>query len=186
MASNQSFPPVEPGDEQYRAYLEFLAQTQTPQRLRSKIDVEGLVQQTLVEAWQQAVRGDRLQWLKRALACNLNDELRKRYALKRGGSIEQSLDDSLNSSAQWLCQLIESGQSRPSQQMRSREREVEIAKAMQRLPKRQRDAIELCYWHNLSLTEAGEALDLTTGAVAGLVRRGLSTLRKLLPGDEHS
>jgi RNA polymerase sigma factor (sigma-70 family) len=182
-----SQPSPEPSDEQYRAYLVFLAQTLTPQRFRSKLDIEGVVQHTLLEAWQKPVDGDRLQWLKRALACNLNDELRKLYTKKRGGSVEQSLEDSLNASSQRLCDLIESGESRPSQRFRSQEREVEIAKAMQRLPKRQRDAIELYYWHDLSLAAAGNALDgLSAAAVAGLVRRGLSALRKMLNSDEVS
>src|SRR5207253_954565 len=72
-----------PGDdlERFRQYLELLARVRTDPRLRGKVDLSGVVQQTLLEAHQAAKQADglgdeqRLAWLRRILANNLTDEI---------------------------------------------------------------------------------------------------------------
>src|SRR5437016_4921285 len=69
--------------ERYRRYVTVLAQTQLDPRWRGKVDLSGVVQQTLLEAHQAATGlrakedGQRLAWLRRILSNNLADELRK-------------------------------------------------------------------------------------------------------------
>ena len=75
--------------EQFRAYLSVLAQAQTDPRLRGKLDLSGVVQQTLFEAYQAFAQLEgwnevqRAAWLRRALANNLTDEIRKLRAVGR-------------------------------------------------------------------------------------------------------
>ena len=61
--------------ERYRDYLHLLARLQLDSRLRGKIDLSGVVQQTLLEAYRSGRRGQAapLAWLRRILANNLGD-----------------------------------------------------------------------------------------------------------------
>ena len=67
----------------FREYLTFLARLQTAGRSNAKLDVSGIVQQTLLEAHQAIAQLEALSeerqtaWLRQALANNLADELRK-------------------------------------------------------------------------------------------------------------
>jgi len=74
-------------------------------RLKGKVDLSGVVQQTLFEGHQAlaqlAGRNDAEQaaWLRQALANNLADEVRKLHAGKRDVGRERSLHDALDQSA---------------------------------------------------------------------------------------
>jgi RNA polymerase sigma factor (sigma-70 family) len=58
-----------------------------------------------------------------------------------------------------------------------------LAEALQRLPRRQREAIALRFLSDLSEAETAAALGIGTGSVKTHVHRGLGRLRELL-GDE--
>ena len=87
--------------EDYREYLRLLAQLQLDQQLQGKIDLSGVVQQTMLEAHQALPSfehrcADRLAaWLRRILAHNLSDEIRKLKTGKRDLSRERSLEVAL-------------------------------------------------------------------------------------------
>src|SRR4051794_5770553 len=102
-------PPSAEQWEQYRAYLHLLARTQLDPRLQAKVDLSGVVQQTLFEAfrdWQPGAEG-RTAWLRRILANNLADEVRKLQTAKRDLARERSLEQALeNSSARLAAWLV--------------------------------------------------------------------------------
>ena len=59
----------------------------------------------------------------------------------------------------------------------------EMWSALQRLPHRQRAALVLRYYEDLSERQTGEALGCSVSAVKSLVSRGLETLRAEVKGD---
>src|SRR5262245_30629422 len=106
--------------ERFRDYLLLIARLQTNPRWQAKMDVSGVVQQTLLEAAQslEQFRGrseaEVLAWLRRALGHNLADEFRKLSAGKRAAVNERSLNDSLDQSGSRLEGLLPADQSTPS------------------------------------------------------------------------
>src|SRR5262245_27172021 len=85
--------------EEYRSYLRMLVEAQLDPRLRGKADLSGVVQQTLLEAHQAAdlrrsPTSERLTWLRRVLANNLADEIRKYRSDKRDAGRETPLQTS--------------------------------------------------------------------------------------------
>lgn len=91
--------------EKYRDYLHLLARLELDQRFEGKLDLSGVVQQTLLEA-SRGLRQFRGQseaevaaWLRRILANNLTDEVRKLGAQARNVVRERSLDAALEESS---------------------------------------------------------------------------------------
>src|SRR5580700_8924458 len=91
--------------QRYRDYLHLLAQLHLDPRLRGKVDLSGIVQQTLLEAYQArrqfpCADGQRPPaWLRRILANNLTDEVRKWTAAARDVEREQSLEQAAGASS---------------------------------------------------------------------------------------
>jgi RNA polymerase sigma-70 factor (ECF subfamily) len=172
--------------EQFRAYLSLLAQAQVNPQLRGKLDVSGVVQQTLLEAyraWDQLGGWNEAQqaaWLRRALANNLTDEVRKLHRAGRDVRRERSLEDALDESSARLGAWAVAEQSSPSQRAADHERGVRLAAALEQLPPHQREAIFLQHWHGWTLAQIAEHLGRTEGSVAGLIHRGLQRLREQL------
>src|SRR5215831_7135061 len=96
----------DPGREldRFREYLSLLARLQLDPRLQGKVDLSGIVQQTLLEAFQAWGRIARLSadekaaWLRQALTHNLVDEVRKLTTATRNVKLEQSLERSVEES----------------------------------------------------------------------------------------
>jgi RNA polymerase sigma-70 factor (sigma-E family) len=61
----------------------------------------------------------------------------------------------------------------------------ELWGAVQRLPERQRAAVVLRYYEDLSEREAADVLGVSTGALNALVARATATLRDHLRGEER-
>jgi RNA polymerase sigma-70 factor (ECF subfamily) len=184
-----SQPASDPGQslERYRDYLRLLARLQLDPRLQGKLDLSGVVQQTLLEAGQALGqlrgRGDdaRLAWLRRILARNLADETRWLRAGKRDAARERSLDQALEQSSERLQAWLIAGLSSPSAHAQRAEQELLLAAALGRLPDSQRQAVELHHLRGWSLAAVAQYLGCTKASVAGLLHRGLRKLRDLLP-----
>ncbi len=172
----------DPGLERFRAYLTLLSRTQIDPRLQGKIDLSGVVQQTLLEAhlarhrvadWNEA---QKTAWLRRLLAHNLTDEVRKLRTEARDVCREQALD----ASSARLEAFLAADQSSPSKQAQRKETALQLADALEQLPPDAREALVLQHWHGWTLAQIAERLGRTPGAVAGLIHRGLQQLKKTL------
>ena len=169
----------------FREYLSLLARLQLRPNLAGKIDLSGVVQQTLLEAYQARSRfpsgADRqAAWLRRALANNLTDEIRKLRPRAKDRVEEQSLEQALEATSVRLEVWLASEESTPGRRAVDKEQLSRLAEALLRLPDDQRRAIELHHLQGLSLAETGRCMGRSREAVAGLVFRGLKALRALL------
>lgn len=176
--------------EQQRSYLLLLARLQLGPALRNKIDLSGVVQQTLLEACQAGPQLDalgseqRAAWLRRALANNLADEVRKLSTGKRDVRRERSLEAALEESASRIEGWLAAQQSSPSQQAQRHEQAAALMQALAQLPEAQREALVLRHCENWSLADISRHLNRTPAAVAGLLKRGLKQLRQYLHEPE--
>ncbi len=172
--------------DDYRAYLRLLAQLQLDQRLQGKIDLSGVVQQTMLEAYQAfpkyELQGtDHLAaWLRRILANNLSDEIRKLKTGKRDLSRERSLEAALAQSSNRLEAWLAADQSSPSGHAQRQEQALHLSAALAKLPDAQREALILRHFHGRSLAQIARHLGRSHAAVAGLLKRGLQQLRNQL------
>ena len=155
--------------------------------MRDKVDLSGVVQQTLLEA-HQGLKDSRRDADRRGaggLAAvdpghNLADVLRKLAAQKRDVRREWSLDAALDQSASRLERWLAAEQSSPSQRAIRQEELLRMAEALAGLPEAQRRAIELHHLRAMPLAEIADELGTTKAAVAGLLHRGLKALRSRL------
>jgi len=175
--------------ERYRAYLALLARQHLDNDLQGKVDLSGVIQQTLLEVHQggritDLQTGQRLTWMRTALARNLTDELRRLRAGKRDAGRERDLQAALDASSASLAAWLAADQSSPSQRVDREEQQLRLAKAVADLPDGQREAVELHYFQNRPVQEIAAAMGKTTSAVAGLLKRGLRQLREHLAEPE--
>jgi RNA polymerase sigma-70 factor, ECF subfamily len=169
--------------ERFRAYLHLLARLQLDARLAGKIDLSGVVQQTLWEAHRAPAPPDDAglaALLRRLLANNLTDEVRRCHAARRDVDRERSLEAALEASSARLGAFLAAEQSSPSQQAQRHEELLRLADALDRLPDAQRQAVELHYLQGWPLAAVAEHLGRGKPAVAGLLHRGLDKLREWL------
>lgn len=176
--------------EPFRDYLLLLARLQTARVWRAKADLSGVVQQTIYEAAVAPAApkdsGEYVVWLRRLLANNLHDELRKLGAERRNARREVSLETSLENSSQQLERLLvvrRQTSERPSAQVLRAEQFANLAAALANLPDDQRLAIERHHLQSVPLAELAEELGRSKEAVASLIYRGLAKLRREL---EHA
>jgi RNA polymerase sigma-70 factor (ECF subfamily) len=121
--------------------------------------------------------GQRLAWLRTALARNLADELRRLRADRRDAGRERSLDAALEASAASVAGFLAAAQSSPSERADRDEQQLRLAAALGDLPDAQRRAVELHYFQQRPVAVIAAELGKTPAAVAGLLKRGLKQLR---------
>jgi RNA polymerase sigma-70 factor (ECF subfamily) len=107
--------------ERYRKYLALLARLQVDRRLQGRVDLSGVVQETLLEAYralpqvQTRSQAELAAWLRRILANNLADEIRKLSTDKRNIARERSLEAALDESSSRIEAWLAAEESSPSQ-----------------------------------------------------------------------
>jgi RNA polymerase sigma-70 factor, ECF subfamily len=176
--------------ERFRGYLSLLAHMHLDPALRSKVDPSDMVQQTLMQALEalDQFRGrsdaEMAAWLRQIMARKLADAARGLRRGKRDVRRERSLEANLDQSSQRLESWLAAEQSSPSQKAERHEEVLRMAGALAVLSAAQRDAIILHHLENLTLREVGERLGRGPAAVAGLIKRGLRTLRETLQAEE--
>ncbi len=172
--------------EAFRDYLRLLARLQLPADLQQKLDGSDIVQETLLRAhekWEQFRGTSDAQvaaWLRSILSRQLTDALRRFCADKRDVALEQSLERTLEDSAQRLEHLLATEGRGPREQSIHQEDVLKLSAALGQLPEDQRRAVEWKHLHGLSLEEISRRLDRSKPGVAGLLRRGMKRLREIL------
>ena len=156
--------------EGHRSWLGLLAWAGLDPALRGKVDLSGVVQTTLVEACRVATgQDDERPLLRRLLANNLRDEVRKARALKRGGAQDAPLDGD-----------VAADEPSPASLAAKAEQLKRLAAALESLPEAQRQAIALHYLEGLAVAAVAGRMGGAAPAVAGLLFRGLEALRQAM------
>jgi RNA polymerase sigma-70 factor (ECF subfamily) len=172
--------------ERFRPYLQLLARVQLAARLRAKLDPSDIVQQSLVNAVQgiAGYRGrsdaEMAVWLRQILANHLANVVRDFGREKRDMRREQSMQAALNDSSARLDAWLAMEQSSPSERAIRAEQGLALATALTALPEAQREAVTLHHLADWTLAQVGEHLGRSPAAVAGLIKRGLQSLRQEL------
>jgi RNA polymerase sigma-70 factor (ECF subfamily) len=136
-------------------------------------EAEEVAQEAFVRAWKQAGRWQpgpaRFDtWLHR-VALNLC------YDRLRGRHDETGLEEG---------QDVPDPAPQPEQQLDASQRSARVATALAALPVRQREALVLQYYQELSNTEAAEVMGISVEALESLLARARRTLRARLAGSE--
>ena len=176
--------------ERIREFLVLLARLQIDPLFQGKVDLSGVVQQSLLEvhqaydqfhSWDEARQAA---WLRKVLAHNLTDEVRKLRTAGRDVTREQPLEAALERSSARLEACLAADQSSPSMQAIRHEQLLRLAAALARLPEDQRTAVELHHLRGCAVADVARLMDRSNGAVGALLVRGLKKLRGLLQVTE--
>ena len=179
--------------ELYRGRLQVLARIELRRAglLQNKMSASDIVQDALIQALARLpqFRGNTdpefYGWLRAILANKLADAARHYGRKKRDAALEKSFRQCLDESARNFEDLIAADQTSPSQHVLRDERARRLADALDALPSEQRVAVEDHHLAGYSVAETAKRMDRSSAAVAGLLRRGLKTLRENLEGRER-
>ncbi len=167
----------------YRNYLRVLAQMWLPAHLPAKLDASDLVQETLMRAHERFVQFEGADergltaWLRRILARQVVDTVRRFRTASRSVSTELSMADVGTFSEDGLAKLFVHSGSTPSEQAARREMGVVLADALAELSELHRQAIVLRTLKELSWAEVATQMDRSITTVRMLWARGLVQLR---------
>ncbi|MGI9470880.1 MAG: sigma-70 family RNA polymerase sigma factor [Rubripirellula sp.] len=171
----------------YASYLTILATTQLDRRLRRRVNPSDLVQETMLAAHRDfaAFRGvsqpEMLGWLRKILINTLHRTFATHVkAGKRDIRREVSIDrisSQMEESACNLASILPGAGASPSEPMRSRERAVDLANQLNKLPAQYRDVIVFRVLQGLSFEEIAQRMDRSCGAVRMLWLRALDQFK---------
>lgn len=156
----------------YRVALSQYARRLLNPKLAQRIDLSGVVQQTLVDALaappltDQPVWG----WLRTLLRRNYIDAARRERAARRDGRRDRPLSGADD---------VAFGET-PSRCVQLAEETASLLTALETLPPDQLESVRLRYLDGLGVDEIAATTGKSRAAVAGLLRRGLAALRERL------
>lgn len=175
--------------ERYRNYVGLLVRLQVGRRLKSKVDVEDLLQEIWLEIHRKITlfRGgserEFLTWARRLIGSILANQMRHYLGTKRRDlRLERALADDLDHSSRALNQSLVAAQSSPSQQAVRREQAVLLSDALQSLPDDYREVIILRQLEGLSFPDVARRMGRTEDSVKNVWLRALARLRHMLEG----
>ena len=173
-----------------RGSLKLLAAAQLPAKLRTKVALSDVVQNTALEAYSSADRfegttkQELFAWLRKILRNNVLDTVR-RYRETRCRDISRERS---------LCELADSERADPAL-VRDRaphlsairlEEEEAIARALASLPEPHATVIRLRIWEDLQFRDIGLRCGRSEDAVRKLFLRSIGRLRDELRADHRS
>lgn len=169
--------------ESYRDYLRRRAAERLAHGLHQRLDASDLVQQTFLEAHQSFAKfagstaPEFVAWLKQILHCNVANAMRDHFlAQKRAAGREQSLASSTGDG----MARVAAATSTPSHRLMRIEESLRFLDALDELPFEQSAAVRLRYLEGLSVSEIAAELNRSRSAAAGLIKRGVQQLRRLI------
>lgn len=180
--------------ERYRKLLRAQAQAlRIDARIRIRIDESDLVQKTFERACDPATQpcrgtsdGERLQWLLAIERNILYDAYDYEQAQRRDARRDQREQDLhamalalSDSTVAWEGVLPPAALASPSELAVRREELERLGALLQSLPPREREAMLLRHREGLSIAAIAERLDITEGAVSGLLRRATERLSEV-------
>lgn len=180
----------------YRNYLRMVVRTGLGPRLRERVELSDVVQETLVEVVRQfpqftgqsepALVG----WLRRLVSQKLADLGRYHSRAKRAGdgaalpldaawdANNPAADSGGGGGGARLLDMLALSQTSPSEAASRRELTVLLADALDGLPEAEAEVLWLYHAENLSFEAIGERMGLSRKVVRGLWARGLKGLRR--------
>ncbi len=172
----------------YRPYLRVVCALRLPQLCQKREDPSDIVQLALIDAagalgdFRGGSEGEFEAWILQLLERNILQSVRRNTSAKRDVRRETT-DGQHSDAAQFVWHTIADDGSSPASSIIRGEAALSLAEALQRLPEDQRLAVELRYLGHYSLKSIAEYMEKSTGAVAGLIRRGVDGLRRVLPAE---
>jgi RNA polymerase sigma-70 factor (ECF subfamily) len=177
--------------ELYRGYLTLLARLQLGRRLQGKADAADVVQETFLEAHQNwdrfrgTTEGELLQWLRRILATQIADLMRRFLGTRRRDvRLERELAAELDRSSEFLDGGLLAKQDSPSHQVSQREQGVMVANMLAGLPDDYREVLILRHLEGLTFPEVARRMGRSLDAVKSLWTRALGRLRHSLTNEK--
>jgi RNA polymerase sigma-70 factor, ECF subfamily len=172
--------------ERYRPYLKLLAKHEIGPKLAVREDASDVVQQTFAEAHQAfqkfagSTEPEFSAWIRRIHYRNLADLVQKHILTgKQSLRQEQHLDDH-EATASFCWWEPAANQSSPLHHMIKGEKALRLASLIESLPEMQREAVRLRYIEGYPVEQISQQLDRSLAATAGLLKRGLKTLRGMM------
>lgn len=174
----------------FEPYLRVLARTQMRRAYQAKVGSSDMVQQVMLQAVQAydgfrgSTEAELRGWLRKILAHHLYHLDRDMHREKRDIRKEQRIAQNLEKSSLRLQNLLPGDEPSPSHHVAVAEHLLRLSEAIEQLPELQGEAIRLHHLEGLKLSEVAERLGKSPGAVAGLMHRGMKTLRQQMPQHE--
>lgn len=139
--------------------------------VRNHAEAEEIAQETFLRVWQKAgsyqPKAKLSTWL-HTIARNIAiDRLRKKSRKEEAFEIDDERDASPDSAV-------------PSRLLAQKEVHLNLERALESLPERQRAALALCHEQGLDNPAIAEVLDCSVEAVESLLARGRRTLREIM------
>jgi RNA polymerase sigma-70 factor, ECF subfamily len=169
--------------QHYRPYLLLVAEQEIDPRIVTRVSEADVVQETLAEAagrfddFRGSSEPEFSAWITRILHNQLHDAVRVHMlADKRSVNKERPLHRP-DGSASLFWFDVAGADSTPSKRLVRGERALRLALIINDLPGRQAEAIKLRFFEGLKIRDIAKAMVLSSAATAGLLKRGLRTLR---------
>jgi RNA polymerase sigma-70 factor, ECF subfamily len=171
-------------ESQY-SYLSLLAYCQMPRQLRSQLDPDDAVQETVrralenLDQFKGKTEAEFRSWLRIILKNVLLEAIGKLPKGRPNVSL-QELEDSSNRFERYLA----GEDSTPGERVMREEQLVRLANALAALPANEQQAVRLHHLDGHSSAEVGRRMGRSVTAVSGLLFRGLKRLRESLVEPE--
>ena len=169
--------------QHYRPYLNLIASQRIDPRIVRRVCETDLVQEALAEAaarfgqFRGETEAELTAWLQMILSHTLEDAVRVHVvAQKRAVARERPLYIH-DGSASFVWYEFAAPDSTPSKQLVRGEKALRLAQLIESLPGKQGEVIRLRFFQGLKVRQIAVTMELTPSAVAGLLKRGLRTLR---------